>query len=175
MKIAFVGIPCSGKTELARTTAKRVNGIFVPEVARVYIDSLKRIPTKEDQIFILKMQAYLENTMPGEMVVCDVPVFLTHLFYRFYHGADEIEKRLYELMKNHTYDIIFRLSALPYKDDGVRYQNKWELEQLDKMLDWYDNKFGKTIYIQTTNLEERIKIVLGEIENEKKNKKKNGN
>jgi len=164
MKIAFVGIPCSGKTEMARTIAKKINGGFIPEVARVYIDSLKRIPTAEDQMFIIKLQSYLEDSMPGDKVVCDVPVFLTHLFYRFYHGTDEREKALYEIIKNYKYDLIFRLSPLPYKDDGIRYQNKWELQQIDQMLNWYDNRFGKTIYVEAQDLDERVKFVLKEID-----------
>lgn len=164
MKIAFVGAPCSGKTEMARRIAKEIKGVFIPEMARVYIDSLKRIPTAEDQTFLIKMQAYLEDSMPAEKVVCDVPVYLTHLYYRFYHGVDEREKELFELIRNYRYDIIFRLSPLPYKDDGVRYQNKWEIEQIENMLNWYDNRFGETIPIESTDMEQRVKTVLKYVE-----------
>lgn len=156
MKIAFVGVPSSGKTTTARAIAKEMGGLFVPEVARVLIEVKGRPPKQNEQEFIMRMQSQLENNMPGPLVVCDVPVFLNHLYCNFYH---EENKELYEIAKKHKYDWIFKLSPLPYKEDGVRYQTEEEIEQIDKLIDEYQNDFGQFIFIEPTDINERTKLI----------------
>ena len=163
MKIAFIGLPCSGKTTTAIEVSKRLKGIFVPETARIVIEAMKRPPTKDDQEFIMKTQSVLENSMFGDYIVCDIPLFVNNLYYRLYFGRDETEKELYEIAKKHKYDLIFYLSPLEYKNDGVRYQTKEELEKINEMFVDYEKTFGKPIYIGTKNLNERVERVISEV------------
>ena len=160
MKIAFVGIPSSGKTTTAREVAKRLKATFVPEVARVLIESMGRRPTKEEQNFIMRMQSTLEKSMFGDLKVSDVPPFLNLIYYQIYHGNGERERKLYEIAKNHKYDFIFKLSPLTYINDGVRYQTEEELKVIDKIIDKKSPKFGKVVYVEPTDLEERIEFIL---------------
>jgi len=163
MRIAFIGVPCSGKSTMAREIAKAIGGSYIPETARVLIEAMGRRPTKEDQRFIMLMQSHLENSMMGEHKVSDVPIFLNHIYYRLYWGDDENSKELLEIAKKHRYDMIFKLSPLPYKDDSVRYQNKEEIKKVDDMIDEYEADFGLYTYIHATDLRERVKTVLEDI------------
>ena len=163
MKIAFVGVPCSGKSTMAKETAKAIGGTFIPETARVLIEAMGRLPTKEDQNFIMRMQSCLEDSMVGKYKISDVPIFLNFIYYRLYSGDDDNSKKLYEMAKRHSYDLIFKLSPLPYSNDGIRYQTKKEIEEINNMIDEYQKDFGKFIYVETTDLNERIEFVKEEV------------
>ena len=87
MKIAFTGLPSSGKTTLAKKVAEYTGGVYVPEMARTYINATRGKPDLSEQIIITRMQSALENelTDPDRITVCDVPVFLGDMYYRLYH------------------------------------------------------------------------------------------
>lgn len=163
MRIAFVGIPSSGKSTTARELAKRLRGVYIPEVARILIESLKRKPREEDQDFIMRFQSTLERTMVGKDMISDVTIYLNHIYYRLYWGNTPNSKTLYNIAKKHKYDLIFKLSPLPYKQDGVRYQTVEEIRRIDQMIDDYQDDFGKYIYVEPTDLEERMRFILNEV------------
>ena len=163
MKIAFVGIPCSGKTTVARIIASKIGAVFIPEVARVLIEVKERPPTQSDQAFIMKMQSVLENSMRDKIMVSDVPTFINSLYYRYYFGETDEYKKLYALAKNHKYDLIFKLSPLPYIDDGIRYQTSEDLEEIDTMIDEYQEDFGRFIYVTPTDINERVEFIMKEV------------
>jgi len=164
MRIAFVGVPCSGKSTMARETAKAIGGSYIPETARILIEAMGRKPTREDQRFIMLMQSHLENSMLGKHKISDIPIFLNHIYYRLYWGDDDNSKELYEIAKRHRYDLIFKLSPLLYHDDDVRYQTTGEIKQVDAMIDSYQADFGIFIPIKATDLKERVEFVKEEVE-----------
>jgi len=163
MKIAFVGIPCSGKTTTARIVANELGATFIPEVARVLIEVKGRSPTQADQAFIMRMQSTLEKSMEDRMMVCDVPIFINSLYYKYYFGQTEEWRELYQIALQHRYDKIFKLSPLPYEDDGIRYQTQADLAEIDWMIDGYQEDFGKFIYVEPTDIKERVEFILREI------------
>lgn len=135
MKIAFIGLPTSGKTTTAKKVAKELNGVYVPEVARLWFTDNKPFLFEEEQAIITKLQLQLEKEIEqnnqGKLIVCDVPVHLGNCYHYLYTN-----KFLFEPEQLPEYDIIFKLPAKPMVYDGVRYQSPSELEELDRLIDF---------------------------------------
>lgn len=73
-KIVFTGPESTGKTTLAQALSNQLHMPYVPEVARTYVDALKRPYQYEDLLNIAMLQMSEEERVRGlhpHMLVCD--------------------------------------------------------------------------------------------------------
>lgn len=164
MKIAFIGLPSCGKTTLAKQVKELTGGIYVPEVARMYINSISRPLKSGDQYRIASIQSQLEKELenPFKLTICDVPVY-TSAIYDVVYNKNKDARKILELSNQHQYDIIFHIKdTLFYEQDEVRYQTKRDLVLLHLLIPIY-NKGQNVIEIKETNMESRLEQVLENI------------
>src|SRR6056297_2921987 len=143
MKYAFIGLPCSGKTTLAKDIAKDVNGIFIPEIARLYIDSIDGKPKPDDNLIIARLQSNLEKMLEVDdnINISDVPVYLSCAYDKIYNNGKNYDK-IMELSSQHNYDKIFNVvDTLGYQEDGTRYQTQEDLFKLDSIIEQLNKNY----------------------------------
>lgn len=163
-KICFVGGPSTGKSTLAKhiaeeLTKKNYSAELVGEFARDYIIEHGAIKDPADQLHIVRGQKEKEKIAcrkNPEFVVCDVPSFLSQVYFHFLNDGiidekeakilEKIEKELWQEIRDemHGYDFVFFLPPeIPPEQDGVRiYTDKTEeiSNRIDKFLHSHDIK-----------------------------------
>ena len=80
LKIAITGTKLTGKSRLAKELAEHYNTVFVPEVAREYIDRLDRPYDQEDILKIAKWQITEEERWlqhAKHLLFCDTELIVT--------------------------------------------------------------------------------------------------
>ena len=165
MKIAFVGTVSSGKTTLAKRVAEELNGIYVEELARKYIEVFGKKNIKpEDQLFIAILQGQLEMEMrkmfPNELLVFDTPMLLNKIYYKFYNDNSSLLDFFFDLFK---YDIIFYLKPLEYKIDKARFQTIEERNKIDELIKENIN----FVEVPEIDFDKRLNFVINYIKNYK--------
>lgn len=163
-KICFVGGPSTGKSTLAKhvadeLTKKNYSAELVGEFARDYIIEHGPIKGPGDQLHIVRGQKEKERMACShnpEFIVCDVPTFLSQVYFHFLNDGiidekeakilEKIEKELWSEIKDeiHSYDFVFFLPPeLSPEEDGVRlYTDQIEniSNRIDKFLHSHDIK-----------------------------------
>jgi len=122
VKIAITGPESTGKSMLAKQLAEHYHTIWVPEFARVYIDSLSRPYNQKDILLIAKGQLRSEKeyfNRAGTFLFCDTELIVTKIWsevkYRCCH-----EWILQKIRKN-KYDLYLLCNIdLPWEDDPQR-------------------------------------------------------
>ncbi|MBI2450240.1 MAG: ATP-binding protein [Candidatus Nealsonbacteria bacterium] len=182
-KICFVGGPSTGKSTLAKylteeLAKKNYTAEFVSEFARDFIVEKGGIKGPEDQLLIVKGQKEKEKTACSsnpEFVVCDVPAFLSHVYFHFLNDGvidkreaeilKKIENKLWQEIKGdiNSYDFVFFLPPeIPAEKDGVRlYTDKIEeiSNRIDKFLHLHDIKHHELRGAVETRASEAFKII----------------
>lgn len=151
--ITFMGGPGSGKSTLAtgvhtKLKTEGYNSIFIAEEATDFIAQYGIPNTPIDQLTIFYKQTNRERMFIGtkEFIVCDSSGILNYFYFRrlfqnpltskdiavINHLQKEILKTLSQ------WDYIFYIPFLEIKtDDGIRYQNREEIIQIDKWIKSY--------------------------------------
>ena len=151
--ITFIGAPASGKSTLAsdvHTELKKIgkNSIFITEAATDFIAEYGIPNTPIDQVTIFYKQTNRERMFIGskEFIVCDSSGILNYFYFRrlfknplsnkdiavINHLQKEILKTLSQ------WDYIFYVPILELNsDDGIRYQDREEIRQIDRWIKNY--------------------------------------
>ena len=157
-KICFVGGPSTGKSTLAKQLTEELikqnrSVELVGESARDYIIKHGTIEGPQAQLAICRDQKEREKIAKSrnpEFLVCDVPIFLSQIYFDFLkdkifdkNKAEELKKMRKEIGREiedkiNSYDFVFFLPPeLPPQEDGVRlYTDQIEhiSERIDKFL-----------------------------------------
>ncbi len=101
-KIVFIGVESSGKTTLARALAEKLQGTYIPEYARVYLDANGLTYKQADLLTIAKGQMQLVNEAlekEPHWLLCDTDLLVIKVWSEQVFGScDEwIEEHI-----NHT-------------------------------------------------------------------------
>lgn len=166
-RIAIVGPESTGKSELALGLAKKLNGCFVAEMARKYIDELKRPYQEEDLLLIAKQQVEEEKKVsslqPCPYLICDTNLLVIKIWsLHKYHRCDPwIEE---ELNRSH-YDLWLLTNIdLPWVDDPQRehpalreYLFNWYHRELIEMNVNYEIVTGR----EDLRLQNTLKLIEG--------------
>jgi len=151
--ITFMGGPGSGKSTLASGVHTKLkiegyNSIFIGEEATDFIAQYGIPNTPIDQVTIFYKQTNRERMFIGskEFIVCDSSGILNYFYFRklfqnpltnkdiavINHLQKEILKTLSQ------WDYIFYVPILEMNsDDGIRYQNREEIRQIDRWIKNY--------------------------------------
>lgn len=92
-RIALTGPESTGKTTLAQQLAKHYRTLFVPEIARSYIDQLGRSYEEKDLKIIAMHQCAEEDRLVSEanrFLICDTDLLVIKIWSEYkYHHCDE--------------------------------------------------------------------------------------
>ena len=147
LRIAITGPESSGKTMLAKQLADRFDGLYIPEYAREYVETLHRPYTYEDIEHIAKTQVsqYQETKSASkQLFFFDTWLLITKVWFNWVYGKtpDWLEDRIREC----PIDLFLLCSPdLPWEADPVREnggENRVKLfEQYQKELSYYGFNF----------------------------------
>lgn len=101
-RIVITGSESTGKSTLASELAKHYKTVYVPEVARFYIDDLKRPYIQNDLLEIAMLQCAEEDKLINKatnILICDTDLLVIKVWSEFKYGncdnwiVEELKKR----------------------------------------------------------------------------------
>lgn len=147
IRIAITGPESSGKTTLTKQLARRFNGLYIPEYAREYVETLNRYYTYEDVEIIAKTQIkqYQDTKSSSyQLFFFDTWLIITKVWFSWVYGKTPawLEDQINECPID-----LFLLCRpdLPWEADSVREnggENRAKLFELyNKELNHYGFRF----------------------------------
>ncbi len=121
-KIAITGPESTGKSALAKQLAEYYDTVWVPEVAREYLDNLGRAYRFEDIAEIARKQLAKENSIASnssKFLFCDTDFLVTKIWSHYKYG--KCDPWIEEMVLSHRYDLYLLCDIdLPWEDDPLR-------------------------------------------------------
>ena len=122
IKIAVVGPESTGKTELSKQLAEHYQTVWVPEVARTYLENLSRQYDYDDLGKIALQQLEAEEKLSkhaGELLICDTNLIVIKVWSDFKYGRTE--PWIIEKIKEQDYLIHLLMDIdMPWQYDPLR-------------------------------------------------------
>jgi adenylate kinase family enzyme len=149
----IIGAPASGKSTLATSVHTELkknskNSIFIPEVATDYIAEYG-IPNQPiDQMVIFYKQLNKERMYIGskDFIICDSSGMLNYFYFRRLFTnplsnkdiaiINHLQKEILKSLNQWTH-IFYVPTMLDNIEDGIRFQNKEEIKQIDRWIKSY--------------------------------------
>lgn len=126
--VTIFGAESCGKTTMARTLAKELNGHFVPEWAREYLETVGAEVTDERMLAIVHGQTAAQTTARDDLynkpfIFQDTDLYSTLGYYRLWGGGTDHDVDLCEYnakrLKSDLY--IVMNDGIPFEADPLRY------------------------------------------------------
>ena len=121
-RIAITGPESTGKSMLALSLAKHYQTVFVPEVARFYLDTLQRPYNQNDLLAIAKLQCAEEDKLAlqaKKILICDTTLQVIKIWSEFKYG--NCNTWIIDEMQNRKYDLYLLCNIdLPWEEDAQR-------------------------------------------------------
>lgn len=126
--VTIFGAESCGKTTMTRALSKELNGYFVPEWAREYLETVGPEVTDDRMRAIVEGQAALQKTAKNDLfnkpfVFCDTDLFSTLGYYRLWGGgtdhAVDLCEYLAKQLKSDFY--IVMNDQIQFEADPLRY------------------------------------------------------
>lgn len=126
--VTVFGAESCGKTTMARALAKELNGHFIPEWAREYLETVGAEVTDERMLSIVRGQTALQQTAKNDLfnkpfVFQDTDLFSTLGYYMLWGGGNDHDIDLCEYnakqLKSDLY--IVMNDGIPFEPDPLRY------------------------------------------------------
>jgi nicotinamide riboside kinase len=156
-RISITGPESTGKSTLAQQLAGRYRTVYVPEVARPYLDSLGRPYTYDDLLVIARKQFLLEQRMSGRanrFLFCDSDFLVLKIWSLDKFGR--CDPWILGRVERHRYGLYLLMDIdLPWEPDPQRedphrraYLFGWyrrELERLGVEFEVVSGKQGERV------------------------------
>lgn len=121
-KIAIVGPESTGKSELTLSLARHFGCLFVPEVARVYLENLNRPYRMEDVEHIARLQLEEEDRISKQaegILICDTTLLVIKIW--MLHAYGRCPDWILESIATRPYDLHLLTDVdLPWRPDPLR-------------------------------------------------------
>ncbi len=135
-RMCIIGPESTGKTTLTKLLADHYDTHWVPEYARLFIESKKAIQ-QEDMIHIAQGQIALEDAiapLANKILFCDTDPLTTMLWSNWLFG--ECSEVISQMAVQKKYDLYLLMKPdLEWKDDPVRYLPGKSLAFFDDCVD----------------------------------------
>ena len=165
-KIILTGPESTGKSTLAQQLAEYYQTVWVPEYARMYLETLSKPYEQKDLLEIAKGQIEMENYLlqfAKDFIFCDTNLIVMKIWSEYKYGIchpwilEQLEKKSYDLYVLCGIDV-------PWEFD-VQREHPTERK---KLFDLYEQEliFYKKKYIKIEgSKEKRLSNVLASLEN----------
>lgn len=126
--VTIFGAESCGKTTMARWLAKDLNGHFVPEWAREYLETVGAEVTDDRMRSIIHGQHALQLTAHNDLfnkpfIFQDTDLFSTVGYYRLWGGGTDEDNDLVEYLAKRTKSDLYIVmnDQIPFEADPLRY------------------------------------------------------
>ena len=160
MKIAFTGPESSGKTTMARWTAKHFSYVLVPEYAREYLQ--KTTAYHLNDLNNIALEQFKRNSALGDLVV-DTEMLVMKIWCeeKYFNCSQEI----LDLLKEQKIDHYFLCKPdIPWEPDPLR-ENPEDRERLFKLYERDLLGLGASYNVLSGNVEARKMRIITSLKN----------
>lgn len=121
IKIVLTGAESTGKSTLAQSLSEQFNGIYIPELARSYIENLQRKYTYTDIEKIARLQIEIEKELYKQQQIFffDTWLIITKVWFDFVYGKHP-EWLHHAISKSNIGLFIVCDIDIPWMEDPVR-------------------------------------------------------
>jgi NadR type nicotinamide-nucleotide adenylyltransferase len=138
-KVVITGPESTGKSALSAELAKRLNTIYVPEIARNYLENLNRNYTEEDLLKIAIEQCAAEDSAAQykpELLICDTDMLVMKIWSEVKYGR--VHPFILDQYRRRTYQLTLLMNVdIPWEEDPLRehpLERQNLFEQYEKQL-----------------------------------------
>ena len=141
-KIAIVGPESTGKSALAQALADTYNTVWVPEIARTYLENLNRPYTQTDVETIARLQLEEEDKMLSKAkgaLFCDTTLMVVKVWMENAFGScpawilESIQSRYYHFYLLPDIDLPWQPDPLREHPDKREFFKEWYIKELNSV------------------------------------------
>ena len=158
-KVVVTGAECSGKSTLSEDLAKRYGVLWVPEMAREYLDGIDRTYGESDLLKIAELQVHTEDERQAEsplasLLVCDTDLITIRIWGEEKYGRSD--PWIVQQTEERPYDLWLLCSPdIPWEFDPQR-ENPHDRDRLFAVYEKTLKALGKPYVIIEGGREERL-------------------
>jgi NadR type nicotinamide-nucleotide adenylyltransferase len=164
-RVCIFGPESSGKTTLCQALATHYHTTWVPEYARLLIESQNKIQ-ESDMLMIAQGQVALEHTvipLANKILFCDTDPLLTTLWSQWLYGR--CSEQIYNVAMQQSYDLyLLTKPDLVWEADSVRYlpgQSEAFYHQCIELLTKMNKRFALVSGVGPERMDSAISHVQG--------------
>lgn len=138
--VGLLGAECTGKTELARSLAERLGGLWVPEYLREFVEQNARTPRRDEQAMIMETQhtrtlaVLTEGRAVGAaLVFADTTPLMTALYSLYVFGDSSLIERGLALQAGCAVTLL-TAPDIPWQADGLQRDGPEARAAVDRLL-----------------------------------------
>ncbi len=154
--VTVFGAESCGKTTMAKWLSKELNGHFVPEWAREYLETVGAEITDEKMRAIIHGQYALQKTAQNDLfnkpfIFQDTDLFSTVGYYKLWGGGTDNDNDLVEYYAKRTKSDLYIVmnDGIPFEADPLRYGGDVRESKTQYWIDLLED-FGCHYYIVKT-------------------------
>lgn len=160
-KIAITGPESTGKSAMAIALADHLKTIYVPEMAREYLEQKEGAYDETDLLKIAVLQCTAEDSAAQSkppFLICDTDMLVMHIWSKVKYGR--IHPFIVDQQRRRNYELTLLMDIdLPWEEDPLR-EHPYEREVLFKHYHDSLKKSGRTFEIVSGTGEHRLQNAL---------------
>lgn len=167
--ITIFGAESTGKTTLSRKLAEVVNGWWLPEWARPYLETVSTDITDESMTAIwegqraMQLQAQMLEDKP--FIIQDTDLFSTVGYWDYMMESETPAELVYDAGYSQSDLYIVTQSNIPFEEDPIRYGGDHRETEDQHWLDILDNYGLPYLVLKSNDRNERLLEATGIVKN----------
>jgi NadR type nicotinamide-nucleotide adenylyltransferase len=176
IKIVITGAESTGKSILSEALAKHYSALWIPELARNYVETLGRHYTYRDIELIARMQIEEEKKISDNqnLVFFDTWLIITKVWFEFVYGKSP--EWLHKYISESSIDLFLLCDTdIPWESDPVRENGGESRIRLQELYIEQLENYGFNYHLISGLGDSRLKMAIGIIDDFLKNDRCNMN